>query len=147
MSHIIKKECNMKDTAAMKLAAEKLGIAVLENAVPRYYGTNMGGRESQPCDLVLQLPGRYDLGIQQGSDGAFRFVCDSELLTGNYGRSDQGRAMIGEHAENLMTAYGEAETELLLMSYGLAFTRSVDTVTGEVEYLTSDPREAGLLYS
>lgn len=142
MSHIIEKTCTITDMAALKLAAQKLGVQVKFNAMPRYY---FNGGESKVCEIVLCLPGKYDLGIKRYNDGHYGFVCDSELLAGSYGAQSEGRKIVGDDGVNLMTAYGEAQVELLLMSQGLAFIRDVDPVTGDVRYTTSSPAEAGLL--
>lgn len=99
------------DLERLVQAAELLGCTVIRDAEPRYYGTAGGGHESQRCELVIRLPGRYDLGVLLQVDGSTSWVCDSELLTGSYGRSDLGRAIIGENAEKLLRQYGQIGVE------------------------------------
>ena len=131
MSHIVQKVCEVEDLSLLITAAEKLGLETKLHRRPRYYGTVSGGTESKLCDLVILLPGKYDLGVHRDGE-TYQWVCDSELLSGSYGLQDLGRRLLGENAENLMTAYGEAKVELELLQLGLNFTRRV--VDGRIEY-------------
>jgi len=124
ISHIVRVECKVEDEELVARAAERLGLAVERNAVPRYWGSAYGGGESETCDLVVKLPGKYDLGVKRGEDGTYRWVCDTELLEGAYGADDPGRKLLGEHAEHLMTAYGCAAVERDLLQ-GAAYQTSV----------------------
>lgn len=134
MSHIVKTEAELTNIEQLRRAAQLMGVEITEQAAPRYYYTGASGalgRESEVCDVVLKLPGRYDLGIQF-KDGKSVFVCDSELLTGNYGRASEGRRVVGEHGVNLKNAYEEAGVQLLCEREGLAYTRQV--VGDSIEY-------------
>ena len=122
MSHIVKVQCQVTDLELLTLAAKKLGLQTIQNATPRYYGSAYGGSESFPCELVVKLPGKYDLGVKQDG-GLYTWVCDSELLSGSYGLSDAGRRLLGTNAENLMTAYGQAQVERDLLAGGV-YTQS-----------------------
>jgi phage tail tube protein FII len=134
MSHIVKTTAEIKSREQLERALSSLGWTVNEHATPRYYytGTGVYGHESEVCDYVVELPGKYDLGIKQNPDGTWKFVCDSELLRGNYGRSSQGRAIVGEEAVNLTQALGEVEVEMMLESKGISYNKII--VNGQTEY-------------
>src|ERR687892_701427 len=105
MSHLTTVQTEFRDPEAIKAAAKALGIEVVANAKARFY---MGF--SDTCDLVLKLPGRYDLGLKRNDTGTYSFVCDEELLGGRYGsdgygRSDAGRKAIGEEGRRLKQEY------------------------------------------
>ena len=128
MSHIVRTTANIEDIAQLRRAALILGVPIVENATPRYYYTGAAGaigHEAEVCDLVLKLPGRYDLGVKI-ENGKARFVCDSELLHGNYGRGSEGRRIVGEDAVNLYTAYEEAGVQLMCEREGLTYSRVVE---------------------
>lgn len=128
MSHIVRTTANIENLDQLRRAALLLGVPIVEQAVPRYYYTGAGGNlgnEAEVCDLVLKLPGRYDLGVKI-ENGKARFVCDSELLRGEYGRASQGRQIVGEDAVNLYTAYEEAGVQLMCEREGLTYSRVVE---------------------
>jgi hypothetical protein len=124
MSHITRVQCEVADEELIVRAAERLGLVVERNATPRYWGTNYGGLEGEPCELVLRLPGKYDLGVKRQEDGTYQWVCDTELLSGRFGEDDPGRKLLGENAVNLMTAYGCAAVERDILS-GASYQTSV----------------------
>jgi hypothetical protein len=108
ISHLTTVVTQFRDPAAIKAAAKALGIEVVENAKARFF---MG--MSQTCDLVLKLPGRYDLGMLRQPNGTYSFVCDEELIGGKYGtdgfgRGDAGRKLIGEEGRRLKQEYALA---------------------------------------
>jgi len=140
MSHIVRVECSVTDLGLLKSAASRLGLVVEENGVPRYFGSAHGGRESQACELVILLPGKYDLGVKRRPDGAYEWICDGELLAGSYGRDDAGRALLGEGAEHLMTAYAQAAVERDLLP-GATYSTSI----GEDGTIFYDVDESELL--
>lgn len=137
MSHIVEHAALVEDLDILAQAAARFGLTVQQNVAPRYWGTHYGRNdETKICDLVIALPGKYDLGVKRYSDGHYGWVCDSELLSGSFGMSDPGRKLLGDNAENLMTAYEEVKLEAELMQAGVNFTRTVDpdgTVRYEVE--------------
>ena len=137
MSHIVEHVALVEDLGLLEAAAIRMGLTVKHNAEPRYYGTAWGGNESKQCELVICLPGKYDLGVKRYDDGHYGWVCDSELLSGSFGLSDLGRKLLGTNAENLMTAYEEVKLEDELMKAGVSFIRLVDP-DGTVRYEVSD---------
>jgi len=124
MSHVVRVQCEVADEELLVRAAEKLGLEVERNALPRYWESAYGGKESRACDLVILLPGKYDLGVKRGEDGTYQWVCDTELLSGDFGADDPGRKILGEHAENLMTMYGAAAVERDLLG-GATYQTSI----------------------
>jgi hypothetical protein len=144
MSHIVTSKSEIKNLSYVVSACERLGLAYETNAMPRYYGSMYGGRESRDCDLVIKLPGKYDLGIQADGKGGYSFVCDNELLSGSFGLHDAGRQLLGDNAGLLMLTYNEVKTEDALMMAGISFTKSVDE-TGATVYEAADPIALGLV--
>lgn len=108
MSHITEVRTVLKDGQAIEDAAKALGVDLSQNAKPRYYGSTYGGSESKPCDYVLKLPGKYDLGLKKSADGTYAFVCDNELLSGSYGQNDASRKFLGEDASRFRQEYAAA---------------------------------------
>ena len=107
-----------------------MGLTLERGGDVRYYsGTT-------PADYVIKLPGRYDLGFKQQADGSFAYVCDSELLSGNFGRGGEGRARIGEQGETLAQYYATAKLKHVLARKGRRIT-SVREENG-VQYVTAE---------
>ena len=127
MSHICTVQCEIKDLAAAEEAAKALGCTVEHGTKPRYYGTQFqgGGGESKPCDLVVKLPGKYDLGIFKKDDGTYSFMCDNELLSGSFGRNDAGRTLMGENAGRFRQEYAAAVAMKAARKKGIAAFRKV----------------------
>lgn len=141
MSHIVRSKSEIKNLAYAKAAAQRLGLTVEENVKPRYY--NPMGTESSVCELVIKLPGKYDLGLKADGKGGYVYECDSELLSGSYGRNDAGRQLLGDNAAALMLTYNEIKTEDALMMAGISFTKSVEN--GVTIYEAADPIALGLV--
>ena len=145
MSHIVRSKSEIKNLSYAKAAAARLGLQVEEYAVPRYYYTGQGvyGREATTCDLVIKLPGKYDLGLKADGKGGYIYECDSELLSGSFGLHDKGRQLLGDNAAKLMLTYNEIKTEDALMMAGISFTKSVEN--GVTIYEAADPIALGLV--
>lgn len=144
MSHIVEKRSEITNLDYIMWVCERLGLATERGGVPRYYYTRMGGQEAPRCDLVIKLPGKYDLGLLRTADGSYSFQCDGELLSGSFGQSDPGRQLLGDNAALLMQTYNEVKVEEMLMQSGISFTRSIDA-DGLVVYETPDPIQEGLV--
>lgn len=145
MSHIFKEQADpsIVDPVYIRRACEILGVELLENTTPRYYYTASGGREAPVCDFVLKLPGKYDLGLRRKADGSFEYVCDNELLRGNFGMNDPSRKLLGDNAQRLVQTYSMAGVELELETHGVPYVR-VQTANGSWAYQAPDPVEVGL---
>lgn len=125
MSHIATVTTEIKDLKAAEDAAKALGCQVEHGTKPRYYGTSFGGHESKPCDLVIKLPGKYDLGLKKNAQGTYDFVCDNELLSGSFGRSDQSRQLLGDNAARFKQEYAAAVAMRLGAKRNVATFRKV----------------------
>lgn len=142
MSHIVEKKSEITNLDYVLQVCKRLGLGVEHFAKPRYYYA--GGHESKVCELVIKLPGKYDLGLKLTADGSYAYVCDGELLSGSYGLRDAGRQLLGDNAALLMQGYNECKVEEMLMQSGINFTRTVDA-DGVVLYETADPIAQGLV--
>jgi len=143
MSHIVRSKSEIKNLGYVKQCCDRLGLTYKENAVPRYYGTGYGGREAGLCELVIKLPGKYDLGLKADGKGGYVYECDGELLSGSFGLHDKGRQLLGDNAALLMLTYNEVKTEDALMMAGISFTKSVEN--GVTIYEAADPIALGLV--
>lgn len=111
MSHITNVRTEITDEAAVRAVAAAWGCTVEASAVPRYYSTAWGGQEAAVCDLVVRLPGKYDLGLMLQADGTYKAMCDTELLNGSFGRNDSGRLLCGTNLDQFMQAYAVKRVE------------------------------------
>ncbi len=115
----------IKDIKAAEDAAKALGCSVEHDTKPRYYGSAYGGSESKSCDLVIKMPGKYDLGLKKNAAGAYDFVCDNELLAGSFGRSDKSRQLLGDNAARFKQEYAAAVAMRLGAKKNVATFRKV----------------------
>lgn len=141
ISHIVEKKSAITDLGYVKQVCARLHLPVEHDAVPRYY-YNAG--EASVCDLVIRLPGKYDLGLKLMGDASYAVVSDTELLSGSFGAGDPGRRLLGDNAALLLQGYNECKVEEMLMQSGISFTRTVDA-DGVVLYETADPVAQGLV--
>jgi len=123
MSHLTTVKSVLKDEECIRAAAKEIGVDVIERAAPRFYFS--GSERDVMCDLVLKLPGRYDLGLKRNAENAFDFVCDNELLSGNFGRGSEGRQLLGEQAGRLKQEYAVAVAMKQARLKGTSATRTV----------------------
>jgi hypothetical protein len=71
MSHFTEIKTQIKDIEALRLACQKLGLTLLQNAEARgYYENRTQG------DYVIQLKGPYDIAVNQQLDGTFGLTAD-----------------------------------------------------------------------
>lgn len=118
-------QCEVKDLAAAEEAARAMGCLVEHNTKPRYYGTSWGGSEANTCDLVIKLPGKYDLGLFKKADGSYSFMCDNELLSGSFGKNDAGRVLMGENAGKFKQEYAASVALKAARKKGVSAFRKV----------------------
>ena len=71
MSHWFTMETSLISETAIKKAANSMGFQVRHNQKCRGYNGQI-----KECDLVMKLPGEYDLGFQKQADGSFTVVAD-----------------------------------------------------------------------
>lgn len=125
MSHITQIACEVKDLAAAEEAAKALGCTVEHGTKPRYWGTQFNGDEAKNCDLVVKLPGKYDLGLLKKEDGSYTFVADNELFSGPFGRNDAGRQLMGDNAGRFRQEYAAAVAMKAARKKGISAFRKV----------------------
>jgi hypothetical protein len=126
MSHIATVKCEIKDLAAAEEAAKALGCIVEHGTKPRYWGTQYGnGGEAKVCDLVVKLPGKYDLGLFKNADETYSFMSDNELMSGSLGRNDAGRVLLGENAGKFRQEYAAAVAMKAARKKGIPAFRKV----------------------
>ncbi len=129
MSHLASIKSQIVDIDCLRRALEKMGLTLQVGGRPRFYNS---GREADiECDYLVPLPGRYDLGLKRKGEG-YEFVCDSELMSGSFGRGSEGRAILGENAGRLMDQYVQAvaENQAAMGNY----TLSQEVIDGETFY-------------
>lgn len=79
MSHTSTLKADIKDVRAIRSVVQELAktnpeIKLLEKVPPRmYYAT----QHPQASDFVIKLPGRYDIGLDKGTDGKYTMVFDA----------------------------------------------------------------------
>ncbi len=120
MSHLTTIKSQIKFPDAILSAAQVLGVSVVQRAKARFYSGY-----SEPCNYVLQLPGRYDLGLKQMPDGTFHFVCDEEVLsdTENVRNSDALR-ILGKRGGRFLQEYHAAVAMTQARQAGLIYQRN-----------------------
>lgn len=127
MSHLTTIRTAFVNREALFAAGEALGHPLIEGGQARYYSGLSG-----ECDLLMKLPGRYDLGFKREDDGKFAAVCDSEVLTGSYGRSDAARQILGENLARFKQEYAAAVAQQFARKSGFAYSRrEADVSRGE----------------
>ncbi|GJL49227.1 MAG: hypothetical protein NPIRA01_04540 [Nitrospirales bacterium] len=119
MSHLTTIQSQIKFPEAILQAAHALGITVSHQAKARFYAGH-----SEPCEYVLQLPGKYDLGLKLMPDHTYHFVCDEEVLseTENVRNGDAMR-VLGKRAGRFLQEYQAAVAFKQAQEAGLTFQR------------------------
>ena len=87
MSHFTTINTQIKDMEALRSACAELGLALLQNAEARGYGS-----QQQHGDFVIRLKGPYDVALNRQADGSFGLSTDwwdghvEKEVGQNYGR-------------------------------------------------------------
>ncbi|GJL61687.1 MAG: hypothetical protein NPIRA04_03410 [Nitrospirales bacterium] len=120
MSHLTTIQSQIKFPHAILDAAKALGITVIQQAKARFFAGS-----SDMCDFVLQLPGRYDLGLKRMVDQTYHFVCDEEVLseTENVRNGDALR-ILGKRAGRFLQEYQAAVALEQAREAGLTYQRN-----------------------
>lgn len=71
MSHWFSVRTKLNSENAIRETAKKMGFMVLHNKDCRGYN----GQKTN-CDLVMKLPGEYDIGFQKQADGSYEIKAD-----------------------------------------------------------------------
>ncbi len=127
MSHIVQGQSQITDIECLRIALAAMGLTLQVGGKPRYYytGDTHYGNEAIECDYVVPLPGRYDLGLKRQENGTYSFICDSELLSGSFGRGKEGRTLLGENAGKLINEYVYAAAQMDAAVSGAVVTREM----------------------
>lgn len=112
MSHFTTVKTQIKDVEALRLAVQELGFELLENAVARGYGG-----QTTHGELVIKLPGPYDVALQKQADGTYAIVTD--WWEGHVARH------IGKNGGKLLQAYGYHKVAIEARKRGLSVHRQV----------------------
>lgn len=132
MSHLTHVRTQIKDPEALADACQAMGLVLERGGHARFFEGLSG-----PCDYLIRLPGRYDLGFQRQPDGTFALVGDEELIGGQYGtdgygRGDPGRRLLGEACRRLKQEYAAAVLKRQAQRRGLEFRRQ-NLPNGEIK--------------
>ncbi|GJL53109.1 MAG: hypothetical protein NPIRA02_02410 [Nitrospirales bacterium] len=120
MSHLTTIKSQIKFPDAILHAAQVLGVSVVQRAKARFYSGY-----SEPCDYVLQLPGRYDLGLKLMPDGTFHFVCDEEVLSDTENiRNGDALRILGKRGGRFLQEYQAAVALKQARKAGLTYHRT-----------------------
>jgi hypothetical protein len=114
MSHVAKIEIEIKDLAALKAAAEKLGMEFVEGQTSyKWYGRSVGDTplpagfskyELGQCAHALRIagnPAAYEIGVVKRKDGGAGFTLLWDSWNGGYGLTEK----VGAKAEKLKQGY------------------------------------------
>lgn len=126
MSHITTIKTKITNLDALRAALADMGLTLGAAGMVRYY---FGG---QQADHVVKLPGPYDIGFKQESDGSYSFVCDQECMRGTYSRGEEARKILGPNGGTLIQKY---VGHLVPMLAGHQFTvQTEQNADGSVTY-------------
>ncbi len=109
MSHWFSVKTKFNSVDAIKKAASQMGYMVVHNRKCRGYA----GQETH-CDLVLRLPGEYDVGFEKQEDGTYEIVADfwayhvSDYLA-NADALKEAEKLFNEKIQSQEWSYTEAE--------------------------------------
>ncbi len=120
MSHLTTIRSQIKFPEAILHAARSLGVPIAQQAKARFYAGL-----SESCDYVLQLSGKYDLGLKRMPDHTYHFVCDEEVLseTENVRNSDALR-ILGIKAGRFLQEYQAAVAQKQAEQAGFTYQRT-----------------------
>lgn len=71
MSHFTTITTQIRDTEALRLACQELGLALLQKTEARGFAN-----QNKQGDYVIKLNGPYDIALNQTRDGSFELTCD-----------------------------------------------------------------------
>jgi hypothetical protein len=141
MSHVSKMDLRVMDLAALRMAAQALGLEMVEQDRYRWFGTFVGDSaldipegftkaDLGHCKYVLRIPGRkqaYEVGVAEAKDGQGGYVLLWDYWQGGYGLMDH----IGQKGGRLKQEYSIARTVKKAESRGQKVTRTVNKQTGK----------------
>lgn len=109
MSHFSKINAQISDEQALQAATKKMGFNLIENGSCRYYyGT-------KTADLVVKLPGRYDVALDKNSDS---YSLKADLWGGDVEK------YVGPNAGLLLQQYAVEKARIEAFKKALAVTEA-----------------------
>lgn len=133
MSHVVSIKLRIKDLAALRIAADQLGMEMVEVEKFKWFGTHVGDyplpegfskEEMGKCSFALRIKGKpdaYEVGVVKSKVNAGEYELMWDFWNDGYGL----KQVIGEDANNLRQKYTEVVTTKSLRKLGLRVTRSV----------------------
>ncbi len=109
MSHFSKISAKISDEVALKAATTKMGFTLIPEGMCRYY------YGKQRADMVVKLPGRYDVALEKEGDS---YTMKADLWGG------QVEQYVGPNAGLLMQQYSVEKTRIEAFKKALAVTES-----------------------
>lgn len=125
MSHFSKIEAKVQDEHALSEASKKMGLELVTGGQCRYYyGT-------QRADLVVKLPGKYDIALNKEGDS---YMLKADLWGGDVEK------FVGPNAGLLMQRYSVEKAKIEAFKKALAVT---ETTKGDDIVITTTDYETG----
>lgn len=119
MSHLTTIKTVYNDVEALREAVESYGLTLKQGGQCRFFS-------GQPhVDYLVAMPGKYDVGFNQNSDGTLSIVCDSELYkpTIYNGQTSEPYRLWGPQFEGLTTEYNTRRATTIYQQKGYTVTR------------------------
>lgn len=125
MSHFSKINAKVQDTQALNEATKKMGFKLISQGECRFYfGT-------QHADLVVKLPGKYDIALNKKGDS---YELEADLW------GDNVKKYVGPDAGLLMQRYSVEKAKIEAFKKALAVT---ETTKGNDIVITTTDYETG----
>lgn len=126
MSHFSKIATEIKDEEALRKATQKMGLHLIPNGQCRYYyGTSR-------VDILLKLPGKYDLGLTKEGD---HFNITADFFGGHVAK------YVGANAGLLTQSYAVEKTKIEAFKRSLAVTEKKEA--NDVILTLTEPETGG----
>ncbi len=152
MSHWFSVKTKFNSIDSIKKAATQLGYMVTHNRMCRGYA----GMET-PCDLVMKLPGEYDVGFKKQEDGTYEIVADfwanhiSDYLA-NANALKEAEKLFQEKIQKEEWNYTEAEAFMneakiskFMQAYNCAALEELVQMQG-LQYITNTLADGTVVY-
>jgi|GEM_PF-1805104 hypothetical protein len=152
MSHWFTLKTKLNSESAIKAGARRLGYMVVHNRMCRGYNGN-----ETLCDLVMKLPGQYDIGFQKQMDGSYEVVADfwsdyiskylanPEILERAQKLYEKFKIGTQEEWEEIQSAVNEAKISKFLQAYNLAAVEELIQRQG-LHYVASTLPDGSVVY-
>lgn len=142
MSHVAKIEVEIKDLAALKATAARLGLELMEGQTAyKWYGRSVGdtklpegfkANELGQCEHAIRVvgnPNAYEIGVVRRRDGGEGYTLLWDSWSGGYGLVEK----VGAKAEKLTQGYGVEVATRIAQRKGFRVVSSSVRQDGKVE--------------